>query len=376
MLRKRVSRSMWAVVGIVFACASLGGCGTQPDTPAAVPSPGSVRSGATVPRQAPQVGTAPQTATMSGSGPAPRRSSTVPVTGQPTATTGSASQTGPQLSVPAPATCTHPQYVTSAPLGIWNQAPYFVYNDMWDISGYQVSQTLYACSASDWYVVADMNNDDGDGHVKTYPNSHRDFDDNPVIGQQHSITSTFAESSPDAGIYEDAFDIELNYQQSDPVEVMIWTHNHGQAPGGTLQGSAAIGGRAYQEYKGENGDFTYIALVADQAFTSGTVDLLGIFTHLMQQGWIASNSTLHQVCFGAELVSTNGVPMTFSYSDFSVNISLYGTALSTCCDGSLPVWLSGCLGLTGHFVMAWPAGLLTVLPVARPSVRPWRWPGW
>jgi hypothetical protein len=204
---------------------------------------------------------------------------------------------------------------------MWNQAPYFVYNDAWNAQNYQVSQTLYACSYSNWYVVANMNNNSGDGAVKTYPNSHRDFDSNPAISAQHSITATFAESSPNAGIYEDAFDIWLNINGGTKTEVMVWTHNHGQSAGGTLQGTATIGGRSYQEYRGVGSSETYIALVAQTPFTSGTVDLLGIFKQLMSKGWIAANSTLSQVDFGPEIVSTGGTPQTFSYSNFSVTAS-------------------------------------------------------
>jgi hypothetical protein len=225
---------------------------------------------------------------------------------------------------PAPtgtSTCAHPSYVTSAQYGMWNQDPYFVYNDMWDISGYQVTQTLSACSYSNWNVVATMNNTNGDGHVKTYPNSHRDFKNQPEISSLQSVTSTFAESSPGFGIYEDAYDIDINVVSKDhPTELMIWTHNHGQSPGGSLQGSVTLDGHAFQVWKGV-GSFTYVALVADQAFTSGTLDLLSVFKWLMQKGWIPANSTLDQVCFGAEIVSTNGVPATFSYSNFSVTAS-------------------------------------------------------
>lgn len=34
-----------------------------------------------------------------------------------------------------------------------------------------------------------------------------------------------------------------------------------------------------------------------------------------------SNSTLGQVDYGVELVSTNGVPQTFTFSNFTVNAS-------------------------------------------------------
>jgi hypothetical protein len=205
---------------------------------------------------------------------------------------------------------------------MWQLPPYFVFNNMWNASNYPVTQTLYACSYSDWYVVANMNNDSGDGAVKTYPNSHRDFDNAPAIGSLHSVTSTFAESSPQAGIYEDAYDIWLNgLATSTSTELMIWTDNHGQRPSGSEQGSVTLGGRTYQVWRAMNGSSPYIALVAEQNFTSGTVDLLSMFQWLIQKGWLSSNSTLNQVGYGPEIVSTGGTPETFSYSNFSVTAS-------------------------------------------------------
>jgi hypothetical protein len=188
---------------------------------------------------------------------------------------------------------------------------------MWGISGYTVSQTISACSYSNWYVTADMNNDNGDGHVKTYPNSQRDFND-PQISSLNSVTSTFAETSPGTGIYEDAYDIWLNgLATSGSTEVMIWTQNNGQTPSGSVQGSVTFDGRSYTVWKAGS----YIAFVAGANFSSGTVNLLEFFQWIIGKGWISADSTLSQVCYGAELVSTNGVPETFTFSDFSVNAS-------------------------------------------------------
>jgi Glycosyl hydrolase family 12 len=201
---------------------------------------------------------------------------------------------------------------------MWNLQPYFVAQDMWNASGYSVTQTIYACSYSNWYVTATMNNDNGDGAVKTYPNSHRDFDNSPQINSFHSITSTFAESGPDTGIYEDAYDIWLNgIASSGSTEVMIWNDNHGQTPGGSVQGSATIDGRTYSVWRAG----TYIAFEADTNFTSGTMNLMAFFQWIMSKGWIPSNSTLGQIDYGAELVSTNNVPLTYSFSNFSVSTS-------------------------------------------------------
>lgn len=200
---------------------------------------------------------------------------------------------------------------------MWNLSPYFVADDMWNVSAYNVSQTLYACSYSDWYVVATMDNSNGDGAVKTYPNSHRDFDNEPAISSLSSITSTFAETSPGSGIYEDAYDIWLNgIASSGSTEVMIWNDNHGQTPSGSVQATVTFDGRSYAVWKTTG---NYIAFVPSANFTSGTVNLLEFFQWLMTKGWIPGTSTLGQVDYGVELVSTNGAPATFTFSNFSVN---------------------------------------------------------
>ena len=238
-----------------------------------------------------------------------------------TSPAAAARSSSPAASAPAgdgSATCAHPSFVTSDQYGMWNQAPYFVYNNMWGISGYSVSQTLSACSYSDWYVTATMNNDTGDGHVKTYPNSHRDWDSEPAISSLQSVTSTFAETSPGTGIYEDAYDIWLNgIADSGSTEVMIWTENHGQVPSGNQVATVTLDGRSWAVWK----EGSYIAFVASSNFTSGTMNLLTFFQWITGQGWIPGSSTLGQVDYGVELVSTNGVPATFSVSNFTVNAS-------------------------------------------------------
>jgi hypothetical protein len=276
----------------------------------------------------PATAAAPQIAVMPNSAPGHRTPGTTQATepgSHPSRPGGSAtpsgSASGTATSPPVTSgtgTCAHPQFVTSDPSGMWNLAPYFVFNDMWNASNYSVSQTLYACSYSNWYVVATANNDTGDGAVKTYPNSHRDFDSNPAIDSFHSITSTFAETSPHTGIYEDAYDIWLNgIASSGSTEVMIWNDNYHQVPAGSVQSSATFDGRSYTVWKSGS----YIAFVADTTFTAGTVNLLEIFKWIMARGWIPASSTLGQVDYGAEIVSTNNVPAAFAFSGFTVNTS-------------------------------------------------------
>ena len=216
-------------------------------------------------------------------------------------------------------TCGKPRFVTSAPTGGWADGSYYVYNNMWNVSGYSVTQTLSACSYSNWYVVADMNNDSGNGAVKTYPNVQETFNE-PRISSFNVISSTFSEASPHAGIYEDAYDIWVNgIASSGSTEVMIWTENFHQSPSGSVEATVSLGGRGYHVWRTSSG--SYIAFVADTNFTSGTVNLLQLFDWLISKGWIPADSTLGQIDYGAEIVSTNNIPSTFSFTNFSIDAS-------------------------------------------------------
>lgn len=218
---------------------------------------------------------------------------------------------------PTSSQCTDPQFSTSNPTGGWSDGNYYLYNDMWNISGYSVSQTLYACSYNNWYVVATMNNDSGDGAVKTYPDVQANFNE-PAISSFHTITSTFAETSPHVGIYEDAYDIWINgVATSGSTEVMVWTENFHQVPCCTDEGTFTFSGRSFVVWKNGN----YFAIVATTNFTSGTMNLLQIFDWIMSKGWMPSTSTLGSIQYGVEIVSTNSAPATFSFTNFSVTTS-------------------------------------------------------
>jgi len=236
----------------------------------------------------------------------------------PSARPHAADRTTP-AAVPAAtsAQCPKPRFATSNPVGGWTDGNYYVYNNMWNSSGYQVAQTLYACAYNNWFVVAKMNNDSGDGAVKTYPNVQETFNE-PAISSFHSISSTFAETSPPVGIYEDAYDIWIDgIASSGSTEVMIWTQNHGQTPGGSVVGTASFDGRSYQVWQTQG----YVAFVADTNFSSGTVNLLAFFDWIIGKGWIPARSTLGQIDYGVELVSTDNAPATFAFTNFSISTS-------------------------------------------------------
>jgi hypothetical protein len=256
------------------------------------------------------------TATPSSSG------TSSPTAGAPTPSSSPSPSPTPASPTPTPTSagggCANPAFTTSAQFGMWNLSPYFVANDMWNAGAGNVSQTLSACSFSDWSVTATAS---GGGSVLTYPDSHLDLGNAPEISSLSSVTSTFADSNPNTGTYEDAYDIWLN-GIADPSagsdELMIWTNNHGQTPGGSPMATVTIGGQSWTAWKGNGG---YMAFVDNSNVTSGTLNLLAFFQWVIAKGWVPAHSTLNQVDYGVEICSTNGTPATFSFSNFSVDVN-------------------------------------------------------
>jgi hypothetical protein len=212
-------------------------------------------------------------------------------------------------------------FVTSDPNGGWSVDGYYIHNNMWNHANYDPCRsTLYAWSPENWRVVAKMNNKKGDGAVKTYPNVHKDYNSAAIAGFA-SITSRFAENSPHVGIYNVAYDIWINgIAKPGCTEIMIWTENFHQTPGGSFMQEVVFGGQAYKVYR--NPSSAYIAFVATTNFTWGTVNLLEMIKWTMTKGWLASTSTLNQICFGVEMVSTDDTDATFQVTDFSIDTTL------------------------------------------------------
>jgi hypothetical protein len=220
---------------------------------------------------------------------------------------------------PGSQTCTNPTHVLplnpSNPQDGITLGGFYVDTDTWNAASYQVSQTMYICDYNNWYAVAKMDNATGDGAVKTYPNVHKDFSGAPAISSFSAISSRFAHAGPHIGIYEFAYDIWLNGVASNgSTEVMIWTDNFNQVPSGSVQETVTIDGQSYQVYKSGS----YIAFVETNNVTSGTVNLLAFFNHIIAKGWIPSTSTLGAIDYGVELISTNGTDATFALDDFSL----------------------------------------------------------
>jgi len=156
--------------------------------------------------------------------------------------------------------------------------------------------------------------------VKTYPNVHRDYRSVPIASFD-SLTSTFAETSPHVGIYNVAYDVWINgIAKAGCTEIMIWTENFKQVPGGKYVQDVTFGDQIYKVFKRSSSG--YIAFVAKTNFTSGTVKLLDIMKWTMDKGWLASTSRVNQICFGVEMVSTDDTDATFEVSAFSIDEKL------------------------------------------------------
>jgi Glycosyl hydrolase family 12 len=234
--------------------------------------------------------------------PAPSPSPTQPPTSSPPTTGGGSG------------TCTNPTFTTSSDFGQENLGPYTVSNNMWNVGGGGISQTLEACSASSWFVNANVAADGGG--VKTYPNSHYNYDNTPEISSLSSVTSTFGQTIPNNGDFEDAYDIWLNGTAgAGGDEVMIWTHNHGEYPAGSPQTTATFDGQSYTVWKGNNGP---VSFVSNTNVDSGNLNLLQFFQWLINKGWEPANSRLYQVDYGVEINSTGGGQETFGFDNFSV----------------------------------------------------------
>jgi hypothetical protein len=236
--------------------------------------------------------------------------------------TGGAGAAGGAAGQPGTVACTNPTHVL--PLNPANAQDgitignFYVDTDTWNVTNYTVSQTMYVCDYDNWYVVAKMDDSKGDGAVKTYPDVHEDFASAPAISSFGAISSSFAHAGPHVGIYEFAYDIWLNgVAATNSIEVMIWTDNFNQVPSGSVQETFTQGGQSYQVWKSGN----YIAFVETANVTSGTLDLLAFFNHLIANGWVPSNATLGAIDYGVELVSTGGADATFAVTGFSLTTS-------------------------------------------------------
>lgn len=240
-----------------------------------------------------------------------------PRLGRPTRTTAAA----PGAGNSQPCSPQKAAWESTADTGYTWPDGYITYNNLWnDPNAPQTgpgSQLIYACSDQDWGVVSEQPPVGQPANsVKTYPEVQDNVSSVPISSYRR-LTSTFAETGPRVGDYEDAYDIWLNgIATSSSNEVMIWTRDHGQTPAGRAGPTVELGGRDWVVWS--TGDHGYIAFVAKSYFHAGRVNLLALFKWLISNGYISKTSTVDQINYGAEICGTGGGPETFTFSGFHV----------------------------------------------------------
>jgi hypothetical protein len=206
----------------------------------------------------------------------------------------------------------HPAWKSTARLGIWHNHGFDVYNNEWntDEAG---PQTIWANSHQHWGVESTQPNTSS---VKTYPSVQKNFDDRPYTSFRR-LTSTYAESMPDAALNFDAeaaYDIWLNNYN---VEVMLWVDNHGQTPAGHVIAGVHICGQRFAVW--QDGHDMYSFVLSGRQESSGQVNLLKALRWLVNHGYLSRSDTVTQVDFGWEIASTQGIPMNFTMTHYTLS---------------------------------------------------------
>jgi Glycosyl hydrolase family 12 len=243
--------------------------------------------------------------------------------GSPTATT--VTPTPPAATLPAGNVCTNPVWRSSSNGAMYSDGGFIIHNNMWNTSGYRVSETVEVCSYHSWNAIATADNSSGDGAVKTYANVHKDYHNwstgyEPPLSNYPTLSSSFAAAGPNTGIYNFAYDIWLNGVGNgggSNREVMIWTDNQAQRPAGSVVATGiGFGGQTWTLWA--TGDNHILSFVPSSDMASGTVNIRAMLDYLISHGRVPANSTLGQIGYGVEIVSTNGAPGTFRFTGFSL----------------------------------------------------------
>jgi hypothetical protein len=296
-------RGVSGAAGSTGSAAATGGASLSPNT----------RAGAGGSASASASPSSSGSSSSASAAPSPHATSSPPPSGG--VTSPSAPVSAPPSSAPS-GTCADPTFTTSSAFGSETLGAYTISNDVFNAGGGGISQTLSACSAADWSVEADVS---ADGGVMSYPNSAYEFAAPPEISSLGSVTSTFGSTLPATGAFDDAYDIWLNgTAATGGDEVMIWTASQGQTPAGVQVATATIDGQDYAVWQQAGGPITF---VSDANVSAGDLNLLPFFQWLTSNGYESTSSTLNQVAFGAQIVSTNGTQETFGFNNFSVTAS-------------------------------------------------------
>lgn len=222
---------------------------------------------------------------------------------------------GPGLAIcaalPAHASIpSHPAWESSGAFGIWTTGKFDIYNNEWNTSE-AGPQTIWAYSHRHWGVESTQTDTTS---VKTYPSVQQNYN-NPRVTSLSQLHSTFQQSMPSAKDFdaEAAYDLWLNKFS---IEVMMWVDNHGQRPAGHVIRHVTFYGQKFSLWQAGNNLYSFKLIGKHE--TKGTVHLLTMLDWLIKQHYLSSTVTLRQVNFGWEICSTDGKPMDFTVTNYSL----------------------------------------------------------
>ena len=204
---------------------------------------------------------------------------------------------------------------SSDKFGVWNTGHFDVYNNEWN-TAQAGPQLVWADSYHHWGVQSIQ---PGSTSVKTYPSVQQNFP-NSALSSVTALTSTFAQAMPPAELSYDAeaaYDLWLDDYK---IEIMVWVANHGQTPLGGVINHVVISGREYAVYSGGADVFSFVATGKPAA--RGQVNLLSMLQWLIRHHYLSGSDRLTQVNFGWEIASTNGVPLRFAVTDYSLTTNV------------------------------------------------------
>lgn len=205
----------------------------------------------------------------------------------------------------------HPRWKSSAPFGSWNNRGFIVYNNEWNTSA-AGPQTIWANSYHDWGVQSRQANTTS---VKTYPCVQKDYA-SVRLSALTRLQSTFTQSMPSAASLdaEAAYDLWLdNYK----FEVMVWVDNHRQRPAGRVIARIRLDGQRFAVWR--SGSSYYAFALSGRQEKSGGVNLLAALRWLESHRHLRGSDTLTQVNFGWEIAATDGRPMDFTVTRYSLS---------------------------------------------------------
>ncbi len=167
-----------------------------------------------------------------------------------------------------------------------------------------------------WFWQSNINN-----NVKAYPEilfGFKPFESKsttnklPIkLSQNKKIIASFSSIAVNFnGKGNTAFDIWITSsaspnQSNITREIMIWTQNYGQEPGGSKIATVNIDNINFDFYKAD-WNWTYLAFIIKDNINYQTINIHKFLEYLITNGYISSNEYLASVEFGNEIIEGYG----------------------------------------------------------------------